>query len=164
MDQQGNYYGNNMYNNYYQQPARKGNGVGFGIASLVLGIVSLLLFCTCINWITAILAIIFGIVQITANREHGLAIGGIITAGMSLLFNIMFWIFLFWSGAGEQNMNYYDYYDYYDNYYDSKDYYDSDDYYDYDVFYDYYNDYYDSLPDSDEPFYQEEGGADFLSY
>ena len=35
-------------------------GVGFGIASLVLGIISLLLFCTCINIPLAILAIVFG--------------------------------------------------------------------------------------------------------
>lgn len=156
VDHQGNYYGNGMNNNYYyQEPQRKGNGVGFGITSLVLGIVSLLLFCSCVNWITGILAIIFGIVQITANREHGLAIGGIITAGISLLLNIMFWIFLFWSGVGEQSGNYYDYYNDsgYDNYYDY-----------YDDYYDYYNDYYDGLPGSDEPFYQEEGGADFLAY
>ena len=45
------------------QQKQKGDGRGYGIASLILGIVSVLLFCTCINWVTAILAVIFGLIQ-----------------------------------------------------------------------------------------------------
>lgn len=100
----------NGYQYYYEQPEPKKEGSGFGIASLVLGIVSLLLFCTCLNWITGILAIIFGIIQIVNYRERGLAIGGIVTAALSLVFGIVFWIFMFYSGAGTQYENYYDYY------------------------------------------------------
>lgn len=51
------------------QQKQKGDGRGYGIASLILGIVSVLLFCTCINWVTGILAIIFGIIQITKIRS-----------------------------------------------------------------------------------------------
>ena len=71
------------------QQKQKGDGRGYGIASLILGIVSVLLFCTCINWVTAILAVIFGIIQITKNKEHGLAIGGIITAAVSMVLSVV---------------------------------------------------------------------------
>ena len=60
-------------------------GLGFGIASLVLGIVSLLCFCTCINIVLAILAIIFGIIQIISYESRGMAIGGIVTATISII-------------------------------------------------------------------------------
>ena len=60
-------------------------GRGFGIASLVLGIVSLLCFCTCINIVLAILAIIFGIIQIISYESKGMAIGGIVTATISII-------------------------------------------------------------------------------
>ncbi len=92
---QGNYYQqNNQQGNYYQQPYGqyqqtgangKKIGQGFGIASLVLGIISLILFCTCINIVLAIVAIIFGIIQIVKYEKKGMAIGGIATAGASIL-------------------------------------------------------------------------------
>lgn len=56
---------------YYWQEPIKSESIGFGIASLVLGILSLLLFCTCINWLTGILAIIFGIIQIVKSEKRG---------------------------------------------------------------------------------------------
>ena len=68
---------------------------GFGIASLVLGILSLLLTCSCFNYITGILAIIFGIVQIVKSKNNrGMAIAGLITAGISILVATFFWIFV----------------------------------------------------------------------
>ncbi len=67
-------------------------GVGFGIASLVLGIISLLLFCTCINIPLAILAIVFGIIQLVRGSGKGMAIGGLITSGFSVLALIVFYL------------------------------------------------------------------------
>lgn len=128
--------GDNYGNGYWQEPEKNENeSVGFGIASLVLGIVSLLLFCTCINWITGILAIIFGIIQITKTKQKGFAIGGIITAGVSLLFTIILYISLV-IGAAASDMRYNDYYDYYYDYYDM-DYNDVGNYGEY--YYDMYN-------------------------
>lgn len=71
---------------------------GFGIASLSLGIVSLVLFCTCINVPVAILAVIFGILQLTKpETKKGMAIGGIITAALSLFLFLVFIIGFFGS-------------------------------------------------------------------
>lgn len=134
----GNYQNSNgSYGSGYgwQEESQKPDSAAFGITSLVLGIVSLLLFCTCINWITAILAIIFGIIQLTKSRQRGLAIGGIITAGLSMLLAIALYISIF---AGASLTDIYDSYRYDYNYDDNYDYYDGYDY-DYD---DYLNDYY----------------------
>lgn len=80
------------YNNgqYYGQAQAKGTGTGFGIASLVLGIISIFTFACCINYILAILAIIFGIVQIVKNEKKGLAIAGIIMGAISIIIAIIF--------------------------------------------------------------------------
>lgn len=107
-----NYYGQPNYNqnpNYNQQPygqqyqqpgmATKNDGTGFGIASLVLGIISIFTGFCCINYILAILAIIFGIVQIVRSKQKGLAIGGIITAAISIVGATIFWIFVSVAGS-----------------------------------------------------------------
>ena len=73
---------------YYGQTQAKGTGTGFGIASLVLGILSVFTFACCINYILAVPAIIFGIVQMVKNEKKGLAIGGIITAVISIVLGI----------------------------------------------------------------------------
>ena len=47
---------------YYGQTQAKGTGTGFGIASLVLGILSVFTFACCINYIiTAVISIVLGI-------------------------------------------------------------------------------------------------------
>ena len=106
---------NMNYGAYNPQPKEKGDGRGLGIASMVLGIISLLMFCTCTNWITGILAIIFGIVQLVKHKEKGFAITGIITAGLSLLLAICLYVsFLVAMG----DMDYEEFYDsYYEEYY-----------------------------------------------
>ena len=53
-----------------------------------LGILSVFTFACCINYILAVLAIIFGIVQMVKNEKKGLAIGGIITAVISIVLGI----------------------------------------------------------------------------
>ena len=61
-------YRQGTYQQIYQEPgsgAYRPAGEGFGIASLALGIASMVLFCSCLNIPLAILAIVFGIIQIT---------------------------------------------------------------------------------------------------
>ncbi len=70
-------------------PTGKKIGLGFGIASLVLGIISLLCFCSCINIILAILAVIFGIIQIVSYETKGMAIAGIVTATISVILSVV---------------------------------------------------------------------------
>ena len=79
-------------NGNMNQTMEKKDTQGFGIASMVLGIISLLLFCTCVNWITGILAIVFGILQLVRGREKGFAIAGIITAALSILLAIILYL------------------------------------------------------------------------
>ena len=92
-------YTNNPYTNGQTGPQVGPNGkklsVGFGVASLVLGIISLLCFCSGINIILAILAIVFGLIQIITCEKKGLAIGGIVTAVISVLLLIITWGLLF---------------------------------------------------------------------
>ena len=144
---------------------------GMGIASMILGIISLLLFCTCINWITAILAIIFGIIQLTRGKEKGFAVAGIVTAAISLVFSLVLYGCLA-AGMSRAGLSYDDFYDsYYDSYYDDyyNDYYDYyNDYYDdYDDYYndDYYDDYFDDYYNNYDSYYDyEESGQEFLIF
>ena len=115
------------YGGYDPQPKGKGDGTGLGIASMVLGILSLLLFCTCVNWITGILAIIFGIIQLVKHKEKGFAITGIATAALSLVLTICLYV-SYSAAIGDYYDDYYDYY--YDSYFDDySEYYDEDYYY-----------------------------------
>lgn len=129
------YYGNGSWQEgYVQDRKQKNDNTGFGIASLVLGVVSVLLFCTCINLITGILAIIFGILQIVMSRQKGLAVGGIITAGISILFTVVLYLSLIISGAAfDDDYGYYKNYDdgyqrYFEDYFDDYDGYNNYDY------------------------------------
>ncbi len=125
--QQSYYYGESVV-------PEKGDGMAFGIASMVLGIVALLLFCTGCNILLAILAIVFGVIQMVQNKQKGFAIAGIVTAGLSIAAFIVFWVVCFATGT---NLNYF--YNYADQYYDDGGSY----YYNYDD----YNDLYDDSPD-----------------
>lgn len=69
------------------QPKDYGNG--FGVASLVCGIASLVLLCCCAP-ITGVLAIVFGIVQITRTPNNkGMSIAGIITGAIGILLSLI---------------------------------------------------------------------------
>lgn len=86
-------------NNFGQQPVNGYEGVnvtlppqkqskkGLAIASLILGILSIVgLCCCCVNVITAPLAIIFGIIVLCKHMDGtGLAVTGIVTSVLSLL-------------------------------------------------------------------------------
>jgi hypothetical protein len=93
-----NPYEQNPYGETQENPYGRANGgtvgSGFGIAALVLGIVSLVFFCSCLTYITAPLAIIFGIVQLVKSKKEGkgLAIAGLITGCIALAACIAFWV------------------------------------------------------------------------
>ncbi len=80
-----------QYNNgyqapYYRQPVQPKKPIGFAVTALILGIVSLLGICCCMNIVTAPLAIIFGIIALVQKqRGTGMSITGIITAALSLI-------------------------------------------------------------------------------
>lgn len=104
---QGNY-GPQWQGNYNQQPQGgygqrppqiKPVGNSLGIASLVLGIISLVLFCTCANFLTGILAIVFGIVQLVKGGNKGMPIAGIVTSAISIIACVIYWVALMGSSA-----------------------------------------------------------------
>ena len=102
----------------YQHESNKSESEGFGIASLVLGIITALMFCTCISWITGILAIIFGILQLVKGNKKGMAIVGLITGGIGFVVSIILYILIFFTGLGSYS-SYNDIYDHiYDDIYD----------------------------------------------
>ena len=69
-------------------------GKGFSIAALILGICALV-FCwiPVVNWILAILAVVFGIIGLVKKAKKGMAITGLILGGISLLVAIIISIF-----------------------------------------------------------------------
>lgn len=75
-------------------PPKKEKKTGLAIASLILGIVSLIGLCCCgLNIITAPLAIIFGIISLAKKYDGtGLSITGIVLAALSLImmFGVIF--------------------------------------------------------------------------
>ena len=104
----------------YGQPNgnNKSESEGFGIASLILGIITVLLFCTCISWITGILAVIFGILQLVKGNKKGMAVVGLITGGIGFAASIILYILIFFTGLGSYS-SYNDIYDHiYDDIYD----------------------------------------------
>lgn len=77
------YYSDNQ--NYQSQPAG-----AMAISSMVLGIVSLLLSCIFLGWITAIISLIQGIIVLTKHKPgSGMAISGIVMSAISLLFFVL---------------------------------------------------------------------------
>ena len=86
---------------YMQQPyisnqpsKQKGEGVGLGIASMVLGLLSVLLFCSCINLAAAVVGIVLGIVQLAKNKQKSYAIVGIVTSSIAIIISMVFWILM----------------------------------------------------------------------
>lgn len=71
---------------------------GFGIAAMVLGIVSLVFFCLWyISIPCAILALIFGILGVKSTGK-GMAITGIVTGSIGLVVTVLIVIFAFVTG------------------------------------------------------------------
>ena len=103
--------GNNMnyQNNTYQQPAPAQPGKGFGIASMVLGIIALLVtllscclpFMLILSGLLGLLSIVFGIIAIAKKGGKGMGIAGLICSGIGLLLAIV--ILIFRSRAARQH-------------------------------------------------------------
>ena len=71
-----------------------------------------------ISWITGILAIIFGILQLVKGNKKGMAIVGLITGGIGFAASIILYILIFFTGLGSYS-SYNDIYDHiYDDIYD----------------------------------------------
>ncbi|MDE7435262.1 MAG: hypothetical protein K2N01_05520 [Lachnospiraceae bacterium] len=116
---QGGYQNGANYNRgqYEKDPKES---IGFGVASLVLGIISVLLFCAMCNVVLAILAIIFGIVQLVRSNHKGMAVGGIVAGALAIVASIVFWVLMGSRMAGMSDLYRYSndyYYEYFlDNY------------------------------------------------
>lgn len=73
----------------YREPRENKPSNGLGVASLVLGVISLVGLCFCLGPLTGILAIIFGIIQISRTPENrAFSIAGIITGAMGIILTI----------------------------------------------------------------------------
>lgn len=64
-------------------------GDGFGVASLVCGIISLTLFCSIFNIFSSILSLVFGIIQLRRGGARWIAIVGIICSVCSVVLLII---------------------------------------------------------------------------
>ncbi len=131
----GNYqqYYQNGYGNY-QQNGGAGGGNGFGIASMILGIVSLALFCTCINIPLAIAAVVFGVLHLIRRPDNKVfGIVGIVTSVISvvafILMAVLMWspLVAYYNESGSQIQRPFGHdYDDYDDDYDRHDGFDFD--------------------------------------
>lgn len=99
--------------NYYNgepQESRKGEGQGFGIASMVCGILAVIMAC-CMTYLgvtLGIVAIVLGIVQIVKNQKRGMAIAGIICGAIGLIASvamILFATYLISTGVYDEMIN-----------------------------------------------------------
>lgn len=118
------------YGYYYNQPP-KAEPNGYAIASLILGIVSLVLCCcSCISIVTSILAIVFAVLSRQGQPMRGNAIGGLICGIVSLVATLLCVGFFFLSVA---ETNYEDMDDFFNDYmgeeYGDENYHSGEDYY-----------------------------------
>ena len=92
----------------YTAPAEenKSDKKGFSIASLVLGIVSLLP-CCCVNFITAILAVVFGIIGIKSSSKTLSVIGIILAAIGFILYLIVVIVYAFILETNTEDFSYF---------------------------------------------------------
>ena len=77
-----------------QPPEGKENGHGMAVASMIMGILSLVFWCLCIGYIIfAPLGIIFAVVAKKNGSTSGMAIAGLVTSIVSLVGGILYWVF-----------------------------------------------------------------------
>ena len=133
-------------------------GRGFGIASMVLGIIALVLFFSFVNIPLAILATIFGIIPLMRKAPKGMAISGIVMGISSLFLLVIFWTCMLVSAARTESTDSSTYYyegsenddasgDYYDGLYEGYQQGYKDGYYDGYYGYTPDEDFYDHTPD-----------------
>ena len=85
-------------------------GRGFAIASLVCGILGMLMCCCCVYWfnlILGILAVVFSVVSARQSKKiRGLAIAGLILGILALLIFVALFAFELWiTGLSEAEFN-----------------------------------------------------------
>ena len=100
---------------YTAEPEKK-EKIGFAIASLILGILSIICCCFGLGWITAIPGVILGIVTVVKKYAgKGCAIAGIICSALAIVLSI---VMLIWTiAAGTSLMDYVEDYSYSSDYY-----------------------------------------------
>ncbi len=91
-----------------QQGSKSSNGLA--IASMVLGIISVVFFCSCFNIITAIAALVTGILFLAVfntgkKGDKGMAISGIVMAIISVVALIVSWFFIFSAAYSPELIN-----------------------------------------------------------
>lgn len=87
-------------------------GSGFAVASLIFGIISLVLFCTTVNIITAVLGIVFSAIYLSRGHmeKRGMAIAGLVLSIVSIaLWVLCLAIGLSVLSSGFDVMNYYNF-------------------------------------------------------
>ena len=87
----------------YTSDDEGGGNIGFAIASMVCGCLSILCcFGTCVSWVFSIVAIVLGVITITKKYDgRGFAIAGIVTAGVGVILSIIMTVAIFTTGALE---------------------------------------------------------------
>jgi hypothetical protein len=82
------YQGGTSYDDTY---AEGGGNIGFAIASMICGILSMLCcICGCMNLPLSIAAIVLGVITITKHYDgKGMAIAGLITGGLGLVLGVI---------------------------------------------------------------------------
>ncbi len=106
-DSGNNSYGNPQYNyGEYKgpqysyaggRPIESEDSVAMAVVSMILGVISLTLFLAGVNFISAIIAIILGIIFLCKRHSKGnaFAITGIVTAALSMALCIAAWSFIY---------------------------------------------------------------------
>lgn len=98
MDQNQNQYQNQQqYQNPYPKP-QKPDVIGFGLASMIIGIIAVCLFLFCINIVLAVVSIVLGIVQLCTARRKGMAVTGILLSFISVILTGVFWFLVMRQG------------------------------------------------------------------
>lgn len=83
----------------YMQPQEPRKGCGFGIAALVVGILSMTLCCVG-GSVLGIIGVVLGIVGLCRKESrYGLAIGGIVTSVLGVLIGIYMLVVVVFAGA-----------------------------------------------------------------
>lgn len=102
---------NEQYDRLEEQNAvsKKGKKKGLGIASMVCGILAMLLLCPLVPFIAllglapllfGLVALALGIVQIVKNEDKGMAIAGIVCGAVGALLGAAEFVFYLWAVTG----------------------------------------------------------------
>ncbi len=97
--------GNNMGMQGYQQP-QKEEKYGLGVASLVVGILSMTLCCVG-GSVVGLIGLILGIISCTKKEsKRGLAIGGIITSAIGFVIGVVYLCLIIWAANDDYDYDY----------------------------------------------------------